>query len=116
MACTGVIRLGDEKTSLEFLVEDCKPDGTREIVDITDATTLTVRFKRENGDEIEKTGVVYTGGTNGNGTDGIVQYVTESGFITAADIGDLKGIAIVSFADGGIFHSSPGKFKVKDNF
>lgn len=116
MACSGVIRLGDEQTSLEFLVLDCQPDGTSPILDITTATDLTIRFKRQNGIELDKAGVLYTDGVNGDGTDGIVQYVTEPGFITSVDIGTLQGIAIVTFPNGSIYHSSPGKFKVKNNF
>lgn len=116
MACVGVIRLGDEKTSIEILVRDCLPSGISEILDITDATDLTIRFKREDGTETEKPGAIYTGGLNGNGTDGIVQYITEVGFITEADIGTLRAIVIVTFSDGSKYHSSPAKFKVKANF
>ena len=53
MACSCVIRLGDEKTSIELVVIDCKPDGTEEIVDITNATELLIRFKRNDKTEIE---------------------------------------------------------------
>lgn len=116
MACSGVIRVGDEYTSLQFLIEDCLIDGTSEVLDITSAITKTVRFKRQNGDELEVAGTIYTGGTNGDGTDGIIEYITPPGFITTEDIGTLKGIAIVTFTATGPYHSSPGKFKVKDNF
>jgi len=106
-----VIRLGDEKTSLEFAVEDLESDGTSSPLDITNATDLTIRFKRQDGTTIEKIGSIL-----GDGVDGIVQYITEVGFITEADIGTLQGIAIVTFLTTGPYHSSPGKFKVKDNF
>lgn len=116
MACVGVIRLGDEKTSIEILVRDCVPPDVSKILDITSATDLTIRFKRENGSEIEKPGVIYTGGLKGNGADGIVQYITEAGFITKSDIGTLHAIAIITFADGSKYHSSPTEYEVKANF
>ena len=116
MACSGVIRVGDEFTSLQFLIEDCLVDGTSNILDITSATSIIIRFQRVSGIEIEVVGTIYTGGTNGNGTDGLVEYITPAGFITEADIGTLQGIAIVTFDTTGPYHSSPGKFKVKANF
>lgn len=121
MACTGVIRLGDEKTSLQFLVTDCLVDGNIEVLDITNATDIKVGFKHENGYEEEKPGTIYLGGTNGDGTDGIVEYITEVDFITRIqdldeDTGTLKGIAIITFDTTGPYHSSPSEFTVKDNF
>jgi len=117
MACDGVIRLGDEDTSLEFVIQDCTPEGVLETVNITGALALEIHFKREDGTKEMKPGVIFTGGPNGDGTDGIVQYVTEVGFITEADIGTLRAYAHVEFSDGtGPFNSSPAKFKVKDNF
>lgn len=116
MACSGVIRVGDEKVSLQFSIIDCLIDGTTEQLDITGATDITIRFQRQNGVESEVVGTIYTGGTNGNGTDGLVEYITPAGFFTEVDIGTLKGIAIVTFSDTGPYHSSPGKFKIKANF
>jgi len=111
MACSGVIRVGDEVTSLEFLVIDCKSDGTTGIVDLTNATDITVRFKRQNKVEEDVVGAAL-----GDPADGVVQYITPPDFITETDIGTLQGIAIVTFATSGPYHSSPGKFKVKGNF
>lgn len=121
MECSGVIRLGDFKTSIELLILDCRPDGTTPIVDITNASDLTIRFKHEDGSEEDKPAVIFTGGTNGNGTDGIVQYVTEVDFITEVQdledgVGTLQAIAIATFPDGSVNHSSPGKFSIKSNF
>jgi len=116
MACSGVIRVGDEFTSLQFLVEDCLIDGTSSPLDITNATDITIRFQHQDGTEEEKPGTIYLGGINGDGTDGLVEYITEPDFITEEDIGTLQGIAIVTFNTTGPYHSSPGKFKVKDNF
>lgn len=114
MACTGLIRVGDEDTSLEFLIQDCTLEGVLETVDITNALTLEVYFRHEDGTEEMKPGSIFTGGPNGDGTDGIVQYITEDGFITEADIGTLRAYAKVVFSDTtGPFNSSTGKFKVK---
>lgn len=117
MACTGLIRVGDKDTSLEFVIQDCTPEGVLETVDITGALTMDIHFKRQDGTELTKPGSIFTGGPNGDGTDGIVQYVTEDGFITEADIGTLTGVAEVVFSDStGPFNSSTGKFKVKGRF
>ena len=47
---------------------------------------------------------------------GLLKIIPEAGFITEVDIGTLRAIAIVSFIDGSVYHSSAAKFKVKDNF
>lgn len=116
MSCNGVIRVGDVKTSLQLLVEDCLIDGSVGILNITNAADITVRFKRQSGDEEDVVGTIYTGGENGDGTDGIVEYITPDGFITEDDVPSISGIAIVTFDTTGPYHSSPTKFKVKSNF
>ena len=116
MACTGVLRVGDDYTKLEFLIEDCKSDGTTEPLDITLATDITIRFKRTDGSEQDEIGLESSEGINGNGSDGLVFFITPAGFITDADIGTLQAIVIVTFPGNSKYHSSPAKFKVKDNF
>lgn len=107
MACVEEIRVGDEKTSIELAIKECNNDGTYSVVDISGAQSLVMRFQKPTKPtktSIDKPAVVFTGGPNGDGTDGIVQYITESGFV------DIKGTwkvqAIATFQDGGKFHSS----------
>lgn len=106
MACLDELHVNDVGTSIELEITECNPDGTSTIVDITNATTLTMRFQKSDRAKttVDKTATIYTGGTNGDGTDGIAQYITEAGLI------DIKGTwlvqAIATFSSSGPFHSS----------
>ena len=101
MACIDELHVDDDRTSIELVIRECLPDGTQVIVDITTATTLTVRLQKSDKPKttVDKTGVIYTGGDNGDGTDGIVQYITEAGLVNIK--GTWKAQAIALFPDGG---------------
>lgn len=66
-------------------------------VDIRTASSLNVVFTKPDdaGTIVEKVGTIYTGGTNGDGTDGIIEYITEEGFIDIT--GEWKAQAIATF-------------------
>lgn len=118
MACVDTLQLNDVGTSLEFSITECI-SGTETIVDITTVTSIDIRFDR-NSDEypdsspiLDVTGVIFTGGTNGNGTDGIVQYITQSGDVSL--LGKWKVQVKLTFPTG-IFSSNIDKtIKVLDN-
>lgn len=113
MACVDQLHINDVGTSLEFLMKECEADGTSSVVNITDSTARTVRFQKPDGTTFDRAGVIFTGGTNGDGTDGIVQYITVANDIDT--IGRWKMQAIISFPDGSTFHSSIVQIKVLDN-
>lgn len=114
MACVDELHVGDIGTSIELEITECDSTGTS-AVDITTADSLTVRFQKvaPTYTVIERIGTIYTGGTNGDGTDGIVQYITVAGDID--QVGKWKIQAIVDFPVGSKFHSSIVKMSVKDN-
>ena len=115
MACVDKLHLNDKGTSIELLMTECNPDGTSSIVDITTALSIIMRFQKSDKAKttIDKVGVIYTDGTNGDGTDGIIQYITEEGLVDV--IGSWKVQAIVSFPNGSLFHSDIESIKISDN-
>jgi len=100
MGCLLVLPVFDKGTSLEFTVRDCggTPDaeGVLPLVDLTDATTITVVFRKSDDAEtvITRTGVIHEDYT---GPDGIVQYITEGTEIDT--IGMWKAEVVVGFAN-----------------
>lgn len=118
MSCLDVLRIDAIGTVIKIPVFECV-DNEPIVVDISTATALAIRFKKGDAAEtiVEKTGVVHTGGANGDGTDGIVEYVTEADFLIEGDEnGKLEAYVIITFPDGSEFPSSIAKFKVKGNY
>lgn len=112
MACIDELHLGDEGTLLLFEMLECE-DGTATIVDLTSAVSINIRFKKTDNNILDVTGSVYTGGTNGNGTDGIVQYITQAGDIDV--LGKWKAQVTIVFPTGTFNSSIDKSIKVIDN-
>lgn len=93
----------DKGTSIEFEIRDCggKPDaeGILPILNLTGNTGILIVFLKPDETEtvITRPGVIYAGGTNGDATDGIVQYITLGDEIDV--IGTWKLEAVVTFAN-----------------
>jgi len=104
--CSDELHVGDVGTNLLYRVWECLEDGTKALVDITTATSMVVRYRKSDKAKTthDKVGSIFTGGDNGDGTDGIVKYVVEEDFV------DIKGTwkeqLIISFPGGSVFHSS----------
>lgn len=115
ITCTDELHLDDVGTSLQFAITECEGDGTSSIVDLTGASVLTVRFKKPDEAEtiVNKAAQIYTGGTNGDATDGIIEYITEDLLVDVT--GPWKAQAIVQFPNGSKFHSSIVDITVTDN-
>ncbi len=113
MACRDELHLGDVGTSLEFEILECI-DGTATIVDITANTGIRIRFfKVKDKTILDVIGTIYTDGPNGDGSDGIVQYITEAGDIDT--LGKWQAQVTLTFPTG-IFNSSIDKtIKVIEN-
>jgi len=112
MTCILELPVYDKGTSLEFVIRDCggTPDeetGELPLVDLTNASSLTVVFRKPDDEEtvIERDGVIYVGGENGDGTDGIVQYITLGDEIDT--IGTWQAEAVVDFAN----FTPPGSYQ-----
>lgn len=93
------IHVGDIGTQLIMTVKD---DG--EIVDISNAVSLTIIMKKPDGQSYTKTGTVYT-----DGTDGKMYYASVDGDFNAAGNYKLQAIVVLS---NGTFYSSISTFKV----
>ena len=104
--CSDELHVDDVGTNLLYRVFECLEDGTKAIVDITTATSLIIRYRKSDVAKTtyDKAGSIYTGGDNGDGTDGIIRYVVEEGFVDIK--GSWKEQAIISFPGGSVFHSS----------
>lgn len=96
------IHVNDVGTQLIMTVKD---DG--EVVDISNASSLIVVLKKPDGESHQKTGTIYT-----DGTDGKMYYVSVNGDFNAA--GNYKIQAIVTL-NNGTFYSSISTFKVYCN-
>lgn len=96
------IHVGDIGTKLIMTVKD---DG--EVVDISDATTLTVIIKKPDGQSYTKTGLIYTDGTDGN-----MYYTAVDGDFNVAGNYKIQGIVTLS---NGTFYTSISTFKVYCN-
>lgn len=100
------IHVGDVGTAFLLTIKD--QDGA--IVDISDATTLSVVFTLPDKTSTTKTGETYT-----DGTDGIVRYVTIAGDLSQAGRWKLQAVVTLPGGDGGTWHSEIHKFAVKAN-
>lgn len=109
------LQLNDTGTSIELAVTEKQTNGVVYPVDITSATTLTVRFQKPDTSKtiVDKTGTIATTGANGNGADGIVQYITQTGDIDT--VGEWKAQVLIDFANGSHFSSTITTFRVMKN-
>lgn len=112
MACSDEIHLNDVGTSLEFEITECD-GGVSTPVDITAATVIEIKFVKKDGTPLEVLGSIYTDGPNGDGTDGIVQYITLDGDIDV--LGRWEAQVIITFPTGKYYSSVDKSIKVIDN-
>ena len=96
------IHVGDIGTILRITVYD----GT-DIVDVSNVDSMTIYLQKPTGATLTKTAVYYT-----DGTDGIIQYVTESGDLDQAGTWQIQ--AKIDFGSD-VFNTSIEKFKVLRN-
>lgn len=78
-----------------------------EVVDLSSASSLQINFKQPDGTLLEKTATLYT-----DGTDGIMQYVSVSGFLNQAGKWQIQGFVEVS---GGSWYTDITTFNVSSN-
>ena len=96
--CVNFLKVGGWGTKLIFQVIDCV-NGSNQPLDLTDTTELNIRIKKtdKNKTVFDIVGTVYTGGTNGDGTDGLVVYTVPEEI--SINGGDLQDFVIIG--DGG---------------
>lgn len=96
------IHVGDIGTQLIVTVKDA---GT--VVNISSATSLNIIIKKPDGVSYEKTGLLYT-----NGTDGKMYYTSVSGDFNVAGNYKIQGKVVIS---GSTYYTSVSTFKVHCN-
>lgn len=90
MTCgSNEVHVGDIGTIIRVTIKDenCDPQ------DISSASSKELIFKKPNCTIVTKTATFYT-----DGTDGIIQYTSESGFFDVSGIWQIQGV--VSFGSG----------------
>lgn len=97
------IHLGDTGTQFRVTVQDC--DET--VIDISDATTTEIIFKKPTGDTVTKLASFYT-----DGTDGIIKYTAVSGDIDTVGSWKIQSHIITP---SGEWNSEFKSFKVLRN-
>ena len=97
------IHVGDVGTSFRAVIKD----ENDEIVDVSGATTKTITFKKPDGTLLVKDAELYT-----DGTDGIIEYISEENDLD--DCGNWRLQGRVVFASGH-WKSSIHDFKVEAN-
>lgn len=90
MAETGEIHVGDVATALQATIRN--QDGN--IIDVSSATVLQLKFIKPNRSVVTKTASLYT-----DGTDGIIQYITaDENDFDQAGIWNIQGYVVISGA------------------
>ncbi len=97
------VHLGDIGTKLILEVQE---DGSA--LDISSATTMKIRLEKQSGVVVEFTAVFAT-----DGTDGLMQYVTESGDLDEAGVWTIQGFLILA-TPVGEWTSAKKQFQVKE--
>lgn len=97
------IHINDIGTEIRITITDC--NGVA--IDISNATSLNLFFKKPSGESITKTGSFVT-----DGSDGLIKYIVQSGDIN--EIGTWK-IQVEITANNGTWSSSFESFKVHRN-
>lgn len=100
---TSEIHVGDVGTAIRATIKD--EDDV--VVDVSAATTKQLIFEKSDCTEVTKTATFYT-----DGTDGIIQYVTESGFLTVAGVWRVQAYIVLP---GGEWKSDIYEFRVHKN-
>ena len=97
------IHMGDIGTEFRATIVE---DGAAK--DVSAADTITFKFRKENNSVVAKTGVFVN-----SGTDGLVKYISEAGFL------DMKGEwdwqVYVEFPGGSKWHTDIVNFHVHPN-
>lgn len=92
----------DQGTQIRLTVYD-----GADLVDLSGSSSKVIKFEKPDGTDVEKTASFLT-----DGTDGIIYYTTESGFLDAEGVWKMQ--AILGFSTSQ-FRSDVKKFRVYSN-
>ena len=104
----GKVHTGDTHTDFQLLVQKTQVDGTNIVVDLSAFSTRQIVFVDPDGSETTVTATI----VNGNGSDGLLRYINNSGGLTINSIGLWSYRAKVTMSVGGIFQSNESTFEV----
>jgi len=114
MSCVDELFIGDEGTSIEFLVKECNdadPDNPfEELVDISSATGFQLTFLKSDETSLVKTNPDVKFMTDG--TDSLVHYLTIS---TDLDLSGYWKAQLRIIMPSGKWYTSTIKFKVNEH-
>lgn len=96
------IHVNDVGTVFKVTIADC-PDS----LDVSSATTKTLKFKKPSGEVLSKAGVFFT-----DGTDGIIKYTSVSGDLDECGRWELQAFLVLGVSS---YHSDVAKFRVFRN-
>lgn len=97
------IHTNDIGTAIRLNIVDCNDSA----LDVSDATAKYIKFKKPSGSVVTKAATFYT-----DGSDGIIQYVVESGVIDENGSWKVQGLVTVNDYE---WHTSMKTFKVSRN-
>lgn len=100
---TSEIHIGDVGTAIRATIKD--EDDVA--VDVSAATTKQLIFEKPDCTEVTKTATFYT-----DGTDGIIQYLTETSFLNMAGVWRVQAYIVLS---GGEWKTDIYEFRVYKN-
>ena len=101
------LHVGDIGTIVRATISDTGSDGTKSVLNVSGALTKELIFRKPDGSKLTKTAIYTT-----NGTDGKIQYVTQSGDLDTAGSWNLQAYIVTP---SGTWYSSIGSFKVYEN-
>jgi len=101
--CPNPIHVGDVGTTFRLNIEECL-SGVDTAVDVSGATTKQIIFRKPGKTLDTQTAAFTTDGTNGQ-----IEYVSQSGDIDAAGQWSMQGKVILA---AGTFFTSPVPFRV----
>lgn len=96
-------KIRNEDAGVQIIVTLYNPDG--EIVDVSSSSAIAFKFEKPDGSILETTGSLYS-----DGTDGKVDYTTQTGDID--QVGIWKYQVYVTLG-GGILHTRKEKIRVE---
>lgn len=104
----GKVHTGDTHTDFQLLVQKTQVDGTNIVVDLSAFATRQIVFVDPDGSETTVTATI----VNGNGSDGLLRYINNSGGLTINSIGLWSYRAKISGGVAGAFQSNNSTFEV----
>jgi len=104
----GKVHTGDTHTDFQLLVQKTQVDGTNIVVDLSAFATRQIVFVDPDGSETTVTATI----VNGNGSDGLLRYINNSGGLTINSIGLWSYRAKISGGVAGTFQSNNSTFEV----